>query len=218
MLERVTDAGTGRGPKQRSVRTCVACRRSAGARELLRVTRAPDGGLVLDWRRNLGGRGAHVCPTRACIEKAIRRRGFDRSFEPRVRYPQAEELIDTAIAAARRQIETLIRAAASDRSLVIGAENGLRALEGGDATGLIVAVDSRSSDRLVRRAAAVGVPCRIYSDKSELGAITGRQSTGALGLCNDGLGQALGELIDRLGALRGSTPKDDTGTTEGGAA
>jgi hypothetical protein len=182
------------------------------------VIRAPAGELVLDWRRNLGGRGAHVCPTRSCIEIAVRRRGFDRSLRSRARYPRVDELIDTAIEASRRQIETLVRSAASDRSLLVGADAGHRALGNGEVSYLVVAVDSAAREKLVRQANTVGVPCKIYSRKSELGAMTGRRETGALGLRNDGLGTALGEAIDRFVALGGESVQDDTGTTEGGAA
>ena len=68
----------------------------------------PGSGVVLDWRRNLGGRGAWVCPTRRCIGRAVRRRLFDRALKQRVSYPSPVELIDAAREALNRRRQTLI--------------------------------------------------------------------------------------------------------------
>lgn len=58
---------------------CVGCRERAPVDELLRVV-ARDGALVPDVRRLLPGRGAHLHPSQACLEQAIRRRAFPRAL------------------------------------------------------------------------------------------------------------------------------------------
>lgn len=67
------------------IRTCVGCRNRASATELLRVvadSETPDAEvrLVPDPARKLPGRGAHVHPDQACLEKARRRRAFARAL------------------------------------------------------------------------------------------------------------------------------------------
>ena len=73
-------------------RTCVGCRRSVPATELLRVVAAPDSSgeagsrlaasltVVPDPRRRAAGRGAWVHPDPRCVENAVRRRAFARAL------------------------------------------------------------------------------------------------------------------------------------------
>ncbi|GEC99617.1 hypothetical protein KVA01_17720 [Kocuria varians] len=66
-----------------SLRTCVGCRNVSSPGQLVRVTveDTPHGPrVVVDHHRRLGGRGAWVHATRECVEQAIRRRAFHRSF------------------------------------------------------------------------------------------------------------------------------------------
>lgn len=65
-------------------RTCVACGRKAAKRELLRVSRDAGGAFVIDARQNQPGRGAYVCPTFACAELLLRKRGLHHSFRQEV--------------------------------------------------------------------------------------------------------------------------------------
>ena len=69
-------------------RSCVACRTSRPKRDLLRVVRAPGGGVVADETGRLSGRGAYVCRDLACIERALDRGALSRALET----PVPEEL------------------------------------------------------------------------------------------------------------------------------
>ena len=62
-----------RSRKQKHIpqRTCVACRTKRPKRELIRVVRTPDGSAVVDETGKQGGRGAYLCPSRECWQKAL---------------------------------------------------------------------------------------------------------------------------------------------------
>ncbi|MEV6133505.1 YlxR family protein [Streptomyces violaceusniger] len=60
-------------------RTCVGCRDRAAKNDLLRIVLV-EGVCVPDRRGTLPGRGAYVHPTRVCLDLAVRRRAFSRSF------------------------------------------------------------------------------------------------------------------------------------------
>ena len=53
-------------------RTCIGCREVAGKRDLVRIVRAPEGGLAIESRgERLAGRGAYLHGDRACWERAL---------------------------------------------------------------------------------------------------------------------------------------------------
>src|SRR3954453_9909957 len=69
---------------QGPVRTCVGCRQRAAKRELLRVVASDRGAgleVVPDPAGRAPGRGAHLHPTSACLELALRRRAFARALK-----------------------------------------------------------------------------------------------------------------------------------------
>lgn len=76
-----------RGSRPRPVprRTCIACRTSAPKRAFVRVVRTPAGQVMIDPTGKQSGRGASVCGTRACWEKALAGTLLDRALKVSVR-------------------------------------------------------------------------------------------------------------------------------------
>lgn len=55
-------------------RRCVGCGEKKSKRELIRIVRLADGGGVeVDLTGKKSGRGAYICPSKACLKKARRR-------------------------------------------------------------------------------------------------------------------------------------------------
>ena len=67
-------------PKKIPMRQCTGCREMKPKRELIRVVRAPDGGISLDFRGKAPGRWAYVCRDVQCLKKAIKSRALERAF------------------------------------------------------------------------------------------------------------------------------------------
>ena len=69
---------------QGPVRTCIGCRERAAKSELLRVVAGSDAQdhpvVVPDPEAVRPGRGAHLHPTTACYELAVRRKAFGRAL------------------------------------------------------------------------------------------------------------------------------------------
>ncbi len=57
-------------------RSCVVCRRQVDKRQLTRVVRTPDSGVLIDPTGKRNGRGAYLCDQAACWDKAIRQPGI----------------------------------------------------------------------------------------------------------------------------------------------
>lgn len=67
--------------KKVPTRQCLGCSEHRPKNELLRVVRAPDGTVSLDFTGKKSGRGAYICKNAACLKQAQRRRSLSRSLE-----------------------------------------------------------------------------------------------------------------------------------------
>ena len=69
--------------KQRRVpmRMCVGCREMKPKKELLRVVKSPEGAIAFDRVGKASGRGAYVCRSAECLNKAVRTHALERQLE-----------------------------------------------------------------------------------------------------------------------------------------
>ena len=67
--------------KKMPVRRCVGCQEMKNKKEMIRVIRTPEGEFELDATGKKNGRGAYHCPSRECLEKAVKSKGLERSFK-----------------------------------------------------------------------------------------------------------------------------------------
>ena len=63
------------------LRRCVSCRQLLDRRQMWRVIRLAEGGMVLDQGM---GRSAYLCPNRDCLEEAKRRRKLQKALRCQV--------------------------------------------------------------------------------------------------------------------------------------
>ncbi len=66
------------------MRMCVGCREMKEKRSLLRVVKSPEGVISFDRVGKAAGRGAYVCKSKACLEKAVKARQLERALETRI--------------------------------------------------------------------------------------------------------------------------------------
>lgn len=62
-------------------RTCLGCNETKSKLELLRVVRAPDGSVSLDFTGKKSGRGAYICKNLQCLKKARKAKRIERNLE-----------------------------------------------------------------------------------------------------------------------------------------
>lgn len=67
--------------KKMPVRRCVGCQEMKNKKEMIRVIRTPEGEFELDATGKKNGRGAYLCPSWECLEKAVKSKGLERSFK-----------------------------------------------------------------------------------------------------------------------------------------
>ena len=62
------------------MRMCLGCGEMKPKRELIRVVKSKEGDISLDLTGKKSGRGAYMCKSVECFEKARKARKFERSF------------------------------------------------------------------------------------------------------------------------------------------
>ena len=67
-------------PKKIPLRQCLGCREMKPERDLIRVVRAPDGTITLDFHGKKPGRGAYLCPQPECLKRARKAKALERAF------------------------------------------------------------------------------------------------------------------------------------------
>lgn len=70
-------------PRPRHVpqRTCIACRDKTNKRALFRIVRTSDGQAEVDLTGRKAGRGAYICDTPACWERATKTSLLDHALK-----------------------------------------------------------------------------------------------------------------------------------------
>lgn len=80
--------------KKVPLRKCVGCGEMKLKKELMRVICTQDNQFLLDTTGKKNGRGAYICNTTECLEKAMKTKGLERSFKtaiPKEVYAQLQE-------------------------------------------------------------------------------------------------------------------------------
>ena len=67
--------------KKVPMRKCVGCQEMKSKKEMIRIVRTEEGDFSLDATGKKNGRGAYICPCRACLLKAVKNKGLERSFK-----------------------------------------------------------------------------------------------------------------------------------------
>ena len=78
--------------KKIPMRKCVGCGEMKPKKELLRILRTETGEFVVDALGKANGRGAYLCRSVECFQKAVKNRGLERSFKQAIP-PEVYDLI-----------------------------------------------------------------------------------------------------------------------------
>ena len=84
--------------KKIPLRQCVGCGEMKNKKEMIRVLKTTDEDFVLDATGKKNGRGAYLCFSKECLDKAIKTKGLERSFKqsiPKEIYEKLEKEMDS---------------------------------------------------------------------------------------------------------------------------
>ena len=63
------------------MRKCIGCGEMKSKKEMLRILKTTEDEMVLDTTGKKNGRGAYLCFSRDCLEKAQKNKGLERSLK-----------------------------------------------------------------------------------------------------------------------------------------
>ena len=67
--------------KKVPLRQCIGCGEMKGKKDMMRILRTAENEICLDATGTKNGRGAYVCRSRECLERARKNKGLERSFK-----------------------------------------------------------------------------------------------------------------------------------------
>lgn len=65
-------------------RTCIGCMEKKDKKELIRIVKNKENEIIIDKTGKKQGRGAYICDSVDCLEKAIKSRRLERNFETKI--------------------------------------------------------------------------------------------------------------------------------------
>ena len=78
--------------KKIPMRKCVGCQEMKSKKEMIRVIRDAEGNFALDATGKKNGRGAYLCPCKACFDLSVKSHGLERSFKQEIPQEVYEKL------------------------------------------------------------------------------------------------------------------------------
>jgi predicted RNA-binding protein YlxR (DUF448 family)/ribosomal protein L7Ae-like RNA K-turn-binding protein len=186
----------------------VGCREKAAPEGLVRLAvadvapfvapdvsyRAGRGGRSHD----RGGRGVWVHARKDCVRRATDKGGLSRALQREVRVESAW-LLGALRDAFVRRIEGLLLAGSRRRVLTMGTDATREAMAEGRIAALVVASDALGRrDELVAAVERLDRRAIVFSTKSGLGRLFGRDEVGVIGILESGIAAEVVESGQRL--------------------
>lgn len=78
--------------KSLPMRTCIGCNQIKPKKELIRIVKNKANEISIDKTGKANGRGAYICDNIECLEKAIKTKKLERSFETQISQEIYDEL------------------------------------------------------------------------------------------------------------------------------
>jgi len=70
--------------KKIPMRKCLGCNEMKEKKLLIRVVRSKEMVYAIDLTGKMNGRGAYICNTKACFDKAVKSKGLERAFGSKI--------------------------------------------------------------------------------------------------------------------------------------
>lgn len=76
-------------------RKCTGCQEMKNKNQLIRIVKIDESSFEVDFTGKKNGRGAYICRSTECLEKAQKSRGLERSFKGKVPQEMYNKLFES---------------------------------------------------------------------------------------------------------------------------
>jgi predicted RNA-binding protein YlxR (DUF448 family)/ribosomal protein L7Ae-like RNA K-turn-binding protein len=186
-------------PRVEPERSCLGCRKVSPKHELLRFVLDPERRLIADPQNKLPGRGAYVCCQKSCLQSAVEKRQFSRSFKGEVKTGTAQELLTSLGTGFRERIIAYLSLANKAGKVISGSDQIFDAFRKGTPRLLFLAEDisAESADKFIATAGRSHVEVYYLLTKESLGAALGKEMRSAAVIVESGFVAALQQELIR---------------------
>jgi len=83
-------------PKVRKIpeRMCLGCQEMKPKKTLIRVVRTPEGTIEIDRTGKRSGRGAYICPSKECLDKALKGKRLEKALKHAISQEIKDSLLE----------------------------------------------------------------------------------------------------------------------------
>ena len=173
------------------MRQCTGCREMKSKKEMLRVLKTTEDEIVLDTTGKKNGRGAYLCLSRECLDKAIKNHGLERSLKTAV--PYTNDLRRSWKILKNNRVLSLIGLATKAGKTVSGEFSTEKSVKTGKGLLVIVAEDASENTKKKFRnmCSFYEVPIFFFSDKESLGRAMGKEYRACLAVQDENFAKAI---------------------------
>ena len=175
------------------MRQCTGCREMKSKKEMLRVLKTTEDEIVLDTTGKKNGRGAYLCLSRECLDKAIKNHGLERSLKLRFRMRYTNDLRRSWKILKNNRVLSLIGLATKAGKTVSGEFSTEKSVKTGKGLLVIVAEDASENTKKKFRnmCSFYEVPIFFFSDKESLGRAMGKEYRACLAVQDENFAKAI---------------------------
>ncbi len=185
-------------------RTCVACRQTRDKNLLVRYVVAPDGAILVDYRQRLPGRGSYTCFSVECMQDAVKKNSFQRSFKGKCEKVSADELHQQLITALDQKIFGLIGMSKKSGQYKTGTNVVLESLRKGNSLAVVV-IAKDISEAIGSKIEALAQKNKIYCirlyNKQIIGQVLGKEERSVVAISSGLLANSLLNELHRYRQL-----------------
>jgi predicted RNA-binding protein YlxR (DUF448 family)/ribosomal protein L30E len=185
--------------KEEAKRSCLGCRTVKNKKDLLRFVLTPERVLVPDLMFKLPGRGAYICQDKSCLQEAVVRKQFARTFRGEVYIASMDVLIMQIIYTLEERIASYLALANKAGKVVSGSDMVMQSLKRNPSNRIVLFADDISCDirqKVIALAEKCGAEYFTLFNKERVGALIGKSLRSVVAVEGHGFVMAIkGELV-----------------------